>query len=536
MLDYIQLHGLGADSCYAHIQTLMDVDEYADYQIFQIYYANTDWPGNNITYWRPRAPEGRWRWVIFDTDFGLGLIEDFTHNTLAFAIEPNGPPWPNPPHATFLLRSLVENATFRRSFINRYCDHLSSTFLPARTVAMTQEIAAVIDGEIIRHLQHWGEPPSGWPHRVNRIVEFLNLRPNVARSHLRQEFGLGSELTLTLDVSPPAAGSIRLAAISVDSSWSGIYFQGVPIALTAVPAAGYAFAEWSDPNLPDSVAIEISPTGDYALTAIFTESIPSGVAVINEINYNSSTTFDPGDWVELHNPTEIALDLSDWVFKDEVATHGFVIPDGTTLVPGGYLVLCTDVAAFSALFPGVQPVLGDLGFGFDGGGELLRLFDPQTVLYDWVEYDDDPPWPPEPDGQGPTLELIDPFLDNALAESWVASSGHGTPGGLNGEPSGVTAPALITPRLALIGAYPNPFNPRTSVDFSVDRSRWVELAVYDVRGRRVRLLTAARFAAGLYGLGWSGRDDGGRVLPSGVYFLRMESEDYRAAAKILLVK
>ena len=56
-----------------------------------------------------------------------------------------------------------------------------------------------------------------------------------------------------------------------------------------------------------------------------------------------------------------------------------------------------------------------MSFGFSGQGELIRLYDHTGLLIDTVHYDDNLPWPDEPDGNGPTLELISPLLDNALA-------------------------------------------------------------------------------------------------------------------------
>ena len=47
----------------------LDIDNYIDYHIAQIYYSNTDWPGNNTKIWRSRNNDGQWRWILYDTDF-----------------------------------------------------------------------------------------------------------------------------------------------------------------------------------------------------------------------------------------------------------------------------------------------------------------------------------------------------------------------------------------------------------------------------------------------------------------------------------
>ena len=157
---------------------------------------------------------------------------------------------------------------------------------------------------------------------------------------------------------------------------------------------------------------------------------PPPAIVINEINYNSSDSFNPEDWVELYNPGTTAVSLTNWVFQDESA--GFTIPANTTLPAHGYLVLVRDQALFSATFPAVSNFLGNLPFGFSGGGERLRLLSPTGCVVDEVAYDDVAPWPPAADGTGPTLTLLNPALDNNNPASWVASAmTGGTPGAAN---------------------------------------------------------------------------------------------------------
>ena len=150
--------------------------------------------------------------------------------------------------------------------------------------------------------------------------------------------------------------------------------------------------------------------------------------VINEINYLSFNDF-PEDWVELHNPTNKTIAIGLWTLKDN--NNVFTIPENTILSAGDFIVLCKDVAAFKSQFPQVTNFIGDFGFGLSGGGELLRLFDSNEQLVDKVEYNDIAPWPTEPDGTGPTLELINPSLENDMSSNWAASNGNGTPGEIN---------------------------------------------------------------------------------------------------------
>ena len=150
-------------------------------------------------------------------------------------------------------------------------------------------------------------------------------------------------------------------------------------------------------------------------------------------NYSQENEYvNPGDWVELHNPTNESIAIGLWKFKDGNDTHVFIIPENQVLESGAYLVLCKDSLAFNDNFPNVSNFIGKFNFGLNGGGELVRLFDAEELPVDEVNYDDSSPWPMEPDGNGPTLELIHPSLDNDLGVNWATSDNNGgTPGVVN---------------------------------------------------------------------------------------------------------
>lgn len=90
----------------------------------------------------------------------------------------------------------------------------------------------------------------------------------------------------------------------------------------------------------------------------------------------------------------------------------------------------------------------------------------------------------------------------------------------------------------LTGASPNPFNPRTTVTFALDRPREIELAVYDLRGRRLAVLASGRWDAGEHRLTWDGLGAGGAPLPSGEYLLRLDADRGAVvrAAKVTLLR
>jgi hypothetical protein len=85
-------------------------------------------------------------------------------------------------------------------------------------------------------------------------------------------------------------------------------------------------------------------------------------------------------------------------------------------------------------------------------------------------------------------------------------------------------------------AVPNPFNPRTTLSFSIARDGWVDLAIYDLHGRHVSTLLAGELSAGRHELVWNGRDAAGRDVASGVYFVRLSSAGRETAEKLTLAR
>ena len=162
-------------------------------------------------------------------------------------------------------------------------------------------------------------------------------------------------------------------------------------------------------------------------------------------NYQENEYVNPGDWVELHNPTNESIAIGLWEFKDGDDTHVFIIPENQVLESGAYLVLCKDSLAFNDNFPNVSNFIGEFDFGLNGGGELVRLFDAEELPVDEVNYNDSSPWPLEPDGNGPTLELIHPSLDNDLGQNWATSDNNGgTPGMVNSVYTADSSKSLVS--------------------------------------------------------------------------------------------
>ena len=149
---------------------------------------------------------------------------------------------------------------------------------------------------------------------------------------------------------------------------------------------------------------------------------PEGLIVMNEIMYHPLVP--EAAWVEIFNTSSYAFDLSNW----QINGIDFIFPSGTIMTNGQFLVLGKSSRAFALAHGPGLPLLAEYDGQLDDGGETLSLIKPgmtpaHDVVVDRVTYDDDPPWLSSPDGQGPSLQLIDARQDNNRVSNWSDGSG-----------------------------------------------------------------------------------------------------------------
>lgn len=540
LLEFMANNDLSQAANYEYILTQMDIHEYLNYLTSEIYFANVDWPGWNVKFWRPRTTDGKWRWILFDLDdgFGYGDVRNKGYdNMIQFATAPDGPEWPNPPWSTFLLRKLLENPEFERDLLNRFADHLNTIWQPDIVVSTIEQMVAEIEPEIEAHLERFDIPYDDWEWSINSIKEFGSQRRDTLRQVILSEFDKSGLVNVAFLMNPAEGGQILLNQnLDVpESGWTGVYFQNNPIELKAIANPGYKFAGWTGEISESEAEIEVNLNGNISITALFEkDENSSGQVVINEINYNSAGHHDSEDWVELYNDSDTAIDISNWIFKDSDDAHEFIFPEGITLERYGFAVICRDTSDFKRYFPDVKIVSAELDFSLSNGGELVRLFNAAGQIVDSLTFDDEAPWPVEADGTGATLALKNPGEDNSLAYNWAASTGYGSPGAANNDLMAVentkTIPRPVSFRLAQ--NYPNPFNPVTTISFQLPKRDWVSLKIYDITGREVASLIDGFIESGSHRMNWQASEK----VASGVYIYRLQAGKFVEERKMLLLR
>lgn len=140
--------------------------------------------------------------------------------------------------------------------------------------------------------------------------------------------------------------------------------------------------------------------------------------VINEIMFRPPSSHSAGEFVELYNRGTVPVSLGGWRFADGI---NYTFPAGVTLAPGAHAVVAKEPSYMTANYPGITQVYGPFGGTLRNRGERLRLEDERGNLADGVHYESGGQWPTTTGGEGSSLELIHPDLDNSQPSAWRAS-------------------------------------------------------------------------------------------------------------------
>ena len=305
MLEFAKNADLSLDENFEYMKTQMDMDNYIDHYVANIYSANYDWPYNNIQYWRkrvdytPDAPyghDGRWRWVLQDMDAGFNGIPTWHQNSNLFNMlehairRENLPDW-----SQELFKNLIANDEFVNNFTARMLDLLNTSLLKENVHELIQQFKDEYQPEIHKHINRWNfmEGLSEWDYQINKLNYFAEVRPDAVKEHLRDEFGYENEEVslmifssniehghVVLNRTPlhPTIPGVSRATFTTPLDffgWSGQYFKDLKITLTAQPELGYTFSHWSGgvSNSTDA-SIEVNLQEHTQVTAHF-EALPA---------------------------------------------------------------------------------------------------------------------------------------------------------------------------------------------------------------------------------------------------------------------
>ena len=195
LIDYLQNNSLDLNENYDYVASKIDIDNYIDYQIANIYAANSDWPGTNLVYYKQKKESKKWKWILHDMDFSFNRYSEWgvDYDALEAAMASDGPDWPNPQWSTLLFRKLLENQGFKEKFKNRFISKLDTTFAPSRVKDIIDSLTSDIAPYIQRHIIKWQKDgkysyavnsKEDWQKEVDKLKDFADKRVDFVKTHI----------------------------------------------------------------------------------------------------------------------------------------------------------------------------------------------------------------------------------------------------------------------------------------------------------------------------------------------------------------
>jgi hypothetical protein len=257
LLSYISSCDMTLEGNYNYVCSNIDIKNCIEYLVAEIYFGNTDWPSNNLKMWKSKngtkkyitsnREDGKWRFLIFDLDYGFGLYKKYEEvadvNVLKHLTEDK-----ENELSGLLFSKLLTNDKFKISFLNTMADWINSRFtednVRQNINLKTKEIKNEVPEYLRRNSMFDGNYNDWYTANINNLYNFAKLRNNIIMNQMVQYFKLSGVSKVNVDLDT-IKGSMFINSIKIDCmKWEGKYFKDIPIEIKAIPKEGYKFIRW----------------------------------------------------------------------------------------------------------------------------------------------------------------------------------------------------------------------------------------------------------------------------------------------------
>ena len=255
----------------AEYEQWMDVSEYLNIMIMNLFYGNIDFPGNNIVFWRPNDDDTEsglpkiWRFIVKDTDFGLGLYgRQNNYNTIDLLYNPANYPndnWAFTEPATRLIKNMLEDKDILDLFIDKCCVYMGDFMNGKGTGETIDLIKAESMEEFVAHRDKYN-PGWWWPvdnrseieNKFNAAKQWAEGRPNNFYNHIGKKWNLGTAFPVTINkgvADMPEDVTVNGIKLS-EGVFDGKLFPNRQLTITATAPEGKTIAGWKVTTTPAS--------------------------------------------------------------------------------------------------------------------------------------------------------------------------------------------------------------------------------------------------------------------------------------------
>ena len=288
-------------------------------------------------------------------------------------------------------------------------------------------------------------------------------------------------------------------------------------------------------SVNDAMADALHDASDH-LPVIATFQFPGGDpspydVVVTEVMVNPSAVSDSyGEWFELYNAGSSTVSMNGWLLLDNGSNEHNVT--SISIDSGEYIVFGRNTD--SAVNGGYDADYVYSGFQLANSEDEIKLIDAEGRIVDVIEYNSSFPY-----SSGASMYLKNITYDNAVDTSWAMSEVEYGSGDL-GTPGRAWDDTLSTASnfdfgipqtFVLYPSFPNPFNPITTIKFSVETFHAMSLRIFDITGRVVETLLNGEIPVGNHEITWNASRQ-----PSGVYIVQLSNGKSVQTQKLILLK
>jgi len=192
LIEFCKNNSLANQENFDYVASQIDVDNYMDWCIAEIFYSNADL--GNAKFWRSSETDNKWRWILYDIDWGFYKV---ARNATKLFFNPEGR-GASFMYSTELSRSMLENDAWREAFLKRFAEllntQLSASYMTERLNALAGEISA----ERAADRTITGQSEGNFNTHMARLQYFVENRSEVMVYELRQYFGLSEQETIDI--------------------------------------------------------------------------------------------------------------------------------------------------------------------------------------------------------------------------------------------------------------------------------------------------------------------------------------------------
>ena len=404
LFELVESLNTRGDGYETSVNSIVDVEQWM--RIFAVRHIVGDWDGygynrgKNMSAYKPK--DGKWKMILWDLDFSLGGGSHGATHSMFQVDDPT-------------IGRMYNHPAFRRAYLRAWQDAVDG---PLSAEASSPVLDAVYSA--FRANGVTAASPSGTKIWIRSRRNYLQRELDRENANFEittnsgNEFSSSDNLAVLAGTAPVAVKIIQVNGVEYPIEWTSAqrWRMRIPLhnGVNALRLEGFDLrgnkVEGGDDEIRVSFGGERQNPADYL--------------TINELMYNPLI---PGaGFVEIHNASQThSFDLSDYVLRgvDFRFDLGFVIE------PEGYAVVVSDLSVFSTTYGASISIAGEFGGRLSNSGETIRLEaetadEANSALIDQVAYEDNLPWPPLADGQGSSLQLVDPSADNRRVAHWTA--------------------------------------------------------------------------------------------------------------------